>query len=143
MRTKTVSECGHAMVTITTTAAAATATTTAATATSNNQQPTTTTNKQHHQLIVTTNYFHHCTQQSGLYKVECSVPQGYVLGPKEFITYTEKLAVLIDSYQLGQHLYADDAQLIKRTSINNVVSTIQTLQQCAPFTHGVHPDDFS
>jgi hypothetical protein len=39
--------------------------------------------------------------------------------------------VLIDGYhQLGQHLYADDAQLMKRTRINNVASTIQTLQQC-------------
>jgi len=36
------------------------------------------------------------------YRVDCSVPQGSVLGQKEFIAYTEELAVLIDSYQLGQ-----------------------------------------
>ena len=37
--------------------------------------------------------FYHNTQQSGPYRVDCSVPQGSVLGPKEFIAYTEELAV--------------------------------------------------
>ena len=82
-----------------------------------------------------TQAFYYNTQQSGPYRVDCSVPQGSVLGPKEFIAYTEELAVLIDSYQLGQHLYADDAQLMKRTRINNVASTIQTLQQCIEAIH--------
>ena len=58
-----------------------------------------------------------------------------MLGPKEFIAYTEELAVLIDSYQLGQHMYADDAQLMKRTRINNVASTILALQQCIEAIH--------
>jgi len=66
-----------------------------------------------------TQAFYHNTQQSGPYRVNSNVPQGSVLGPKE-------LAVLIDSYQLGQHLYADNAQLTKHTRINNVASTIQT-----------------
>jgi len=63
-----------------------------------------------------TQAFYHKTQQSGPYKVDCSVPTTRVstVGPKEFIAYTEELAVLIDSYQLCQHLYADDAQLMKR-----------------------------
>jgi len=63
------------------------------------------------------------------------VPQGSVLCLKEFIAYTEELAVLIDSYQLGQPLYADDAQFMKCTRINNVASTIQTLQQCIEAIH--------
>jgi hypothetical protein len=82
-----------------------------------------------------TQAFYYNTQQYGPYRVDCSVPQGSVLGPKEFIAYTEELAVLIDSYQLGQHLYANDAQLMKRTRINNVASTIQTLQQCIEAIH--------
>jgi len=75
-----------------------------------------------------TQAFYHNTQQSGPYRVDCSVPQWTVLRPKKFIAYTIELAVLIDSYQLGQHLYADDAQLMKRTRFHNVASTIQTLQ---------------
>jgi hypothetical protein len=35
------------------------------------------------------------------------VPQGSVLGPKEFIAYTEELAEIIGGCQLGHHLYAD------------------------------------
>ena len=58
-----------------------------------------------------------------------------MLGPKESIAYTEKLTELIDNYQLGQHLYADDAQLMKRTRINNVAYTIQALQQCIEAIH--------
>ena len=86
-------------------------------------------------LCCRTQAFYHNIQQSGPYRVDCSVPQGSVIGPKEFIAYTEELAVLINSYQLGQHLYADDAQLMKRTCINNVAATIQTLQQCIKAIH--------
>ena len=82
-----------------------------------------------------TQAFYHNTQQSGPYRVDCSVPQGSVLDQRSFIAYKEELAVLIDSYQLGQHLYADDAQLMKRTCINNVATTIQTLQQCIEAIH--------
>ena len=93
-----------------------------------------------------TQAFYHNTQQSGPYRVDCSVPQGSVLDPKEFIAYTEELAVLIDSYQLGQHLYADDAQLMKPTRITNVASPIQTsaaMHRGHSSIRGVHPDDFS
>jgi hypothetical protein len=54
-----------------------------------------------------TQAFQYDTQRSGPYTVDCSVPQGSVLGPKEFIAYTEELAEIIDSCQLGHHLYAD------------------------------------
>ena len=92
-----------------------------------------------------TQAFYHNTQQSGSYRVDCSVPQGSVLGPKEFIAYTGELAVLINSYHLGQHLYADDAQLMKRACINNVATIPFRLRSNAsrPFTNGVHQDDFS
>jgi hypothetical protein len=49
-------------------------------------------------------------QQSGPHVVDCSVPQGSVLGPQGFIAYTDDLACLIDRHELGHHLYADDAQ---------------------------------
>jgi Reverse transcriptase (RNA-dependent DNA polymerase) len=49
-----------------------------------------------------TQVFHYGTQRSGPHTVSCSVPQGSVLGPKEFIAYTEELTELIDGYQLGR-----------------------------------------
>ena len=47
-------------------------------------------------------------QQSEPQSVDCSVPQGSVLGPMKFTAYTEDLADLINNHQLGYHLYADD-----------------------------------
>jgi len=44
-----------------------------------------------------TQAFRYNTQRSRPYTVDCSVPQESVLGPKEFIAYTEELAELIDS----------------------------------------------
>ena len=80
--------------------------------------------------------FHHDEQKSQLYAVNCSVPQGSVLGPQEFIAYTEELAELIDGFHLSHHLYADDTQLLKNTRIDDTVSTINQLQQCVEAIHG-------
>ena len=82
-----------------------------------------------------TQVFHYVTQRSGPNIVNCSMPQGSVLGPKEFIVYTEELTELIDGYQLGHHLYADDTQLVKSTRIIDITPTIQTLQQCIEAIH--------
>jgi len=47
----------------------------------------------------------------GPVSVSCSVPQGSVLGPIEFIAYTEDVTELIASHELSYHLFADDKQL--------------------------------
>jgi len=77
-----------------------------------------------------TQTFHVGALESGPHTVDCSVPQGSVLGPLKFISYTEDSADLITSYRLGYHLYADDIQLIGSTSISNVPSTVDRLEQC-------------
>ena len=40
--------------------------------------------------------------------VEYSVPQGSVLGPVQFIAYTEDVTELFDKHDLRYHLFADD-----------------------------------
>jgi len=61
-------------------------------------------------------------QLSGPHVVDCSVPQGSVLGPQKFSQYTEDLADRINNHQLSYHVYADDMQLVGSTP----TSTIQT-----------------
>jgi len=48
---------------------------------------------------------------TGTQSVDCSVPQGSVLGPVKFIAYTEDLMNTITSCHLNYHLYADDTQV--------------------------------
>jgi len=70
------------------------------------------------------------SDQSGPHTLNCSVPQGSVLGPLMFISYREDLADLISSHQLKYHEFLDDTQLVGRTEIPKVPSTIDSLQRC-------------
>ena len=62
--------------------------------------------------------------------LNCSVPQGSVLGPQGFIAYTEDLAELIEEHLLGHHMYADDTQLMAHLTINDIPSVATRLQNC-------------
>ena len=42
----------------------------------------------------------------------CSVSQGSVLGPKEFVVYTEDIVETIDKFAVNHHLHVDDSQFL-------------------------------
>jgi len=67
------------------------------------------------------------TQQSGPHIIDCSIPQGSVLGPLKFVTYIEDSAELITSHQLGYHLYSSDWP---HKDLWRIPSTVNQLQQC-------------
>jgi len=61
--------------------------------------------------------------------VTCSIPQGSVLGPVLFISYTDDLTLIFDSQQVYRHLYADDTQAYVSVPANNVSLVCQILEQ--------------
>ena len=55
--------------------------------------------------------FHHSGEASANYPVDCSEPQGSVLGPIEFIAYIEDVVEVSNHREARSHFYADDMQL--------------------------------
>jgi len=70
---------------------------------------------------------------SSLHTCLCGVPQGSVLGPLLYVTYTTPLSTLVSSMSLNHHLYADDTQLFlsfhPSEFHSNIIHSQNTLQQ--------------
>ena len=49
-------------------------------------------------------------EQSATYRMDCSVPQGSVLGPLEFISYSESVTSVFESHHVQHQMFADDMQ---------------------------------
>ena len=54
-------------------------------------------------------------------ELPCSVPEGLVIGPEEFIMHTENIKETIDWFIINHHIYADDSQLLAHMKINAVM----------------------
>jgi len=57
----------------------------------------------------------------------CNVPQGSVLGPVLFVSYTEDVTSIFDSHQVSRLLYADVKQAYVSVPVYNVSLARQTL----------------
>jgi len=70
------------------------------------------------------------TMHYGPLPVNCSVPQGSVLGPIKFIAYTEDVSELIAQHGVSYHLFADDKQLYTAVSSDEIHVARQRLTSC-------------
>ena len=78
-----------------------------------------------------TQTFVYAAGQTPNFPVDCSVPQGSVLGPRCFISYTEDLADLLDKHAVLSHLYADDTQFHASCRPDDTDSLRTRLSSCA------------
>jgi hypothetical protein len=62
--------------------------------------------------------------------VVCGVPQGSVLGPKQFIAYTEEVAAKLARPGVNEQLFADDKQANTRVRVNNITAATDLLAAC-------------
>jgi len=62
--------------------------------------------------------------------VNCSVPQGSVLGPIKFIAYTADVSEVIAQHGVSYHLFADDEQLYTAVSRDEIQVARQRLTSC-------------
>ena len=60
----------------------------------------------------------------------CSVPQGSVVGLLLFITYTEDVEDLIETFSVKDHIYADDTQLLAHMRLTEVLRFQRNLERC-------------
>jgi len=62
--------------------------------------------------------------------VNCSVPQVSVLGPIQFVSYTEDVADLFNRHSVNFHLFVDDKQLYTRATPGHEAIARQKLSAC-------------
>ena len=77
-----------------------------------------------------TQNFHVNGASPGAVAVNCSVPQGSVLWPILFISYTDKLSIVFHRHKVRHHLYADDKQAYKDAAVQDVSLARLALQNC-------------
>lgn len=65
------------------------------------------------------------------YILDCSVPQGSVLGPQQFSAYTSNIPTVFKRHAVRFHLYADDKQAYDSGRVSDVDNIRRRLSECA------------
>ena len=62
--------------------------------------------------------------------VSCSVSKGSVLGPVQFISYSEDVVVIFSAHHVQYHIFADDKQLFASVPVPEVHEVKKTAERC-------------
>jgi len=76
--------------------------------------------------------------------VDCSVPQGSVLSPLKFISYTEDVTLIFDHHGVSHHLFTDDKQSYDDAPLSGVddVTSVLACTTAPPISSaGAPPPD--
>ena len=65
---------------------------------------------------------------STITELSCGVPQGSVLGPKQFLAYTEDLVDIFHKHEVSHHGYADDSQGFVQSDPEHIDTIVSSLQ---------------
>ena len=71
-----------------------------------------------------------CSHESIAATLESGVPQGSVLGPKQFNQYAEDITRLLQKHELLYHLFAEDMQGMLNGPPADVSRNVSTLIDC-------------
>jgi hypothetical protein len=89
-----------------------------------------------------TSYLHNRAQiiqlgstKSSSHNLDCGVPQGSVLGPKQFVAYVEDVNKVFSNHEILYHGYADDMQGLKRCSLSEVPTVTATYKNTLNDVH--------
>ena len=77
-----------------------------------------------------TQVIHACSRESIAATLVSGVPQGSVLGPKQFIQYAEDVTRLLQKHELLYHLFADDMQGMLHGPPADVSRIVSTITDC-------------
>jgi len=70
-------------------------------------------------------------KQSAILPVSCSVPQGTILGPVQFNSYSKDITAVFDKLGIKcHHLFADDKQLLASVTVTDVSVAKSNTEAC-------------
>ena len=70
------------------------------------------------------------SNSSTAFVVDCSVPQGLVIGPLKFVVYIEGLPAVVEQHHVDHDLYVDDTQLTDHPSDACFSDAVANIENC-------------